>query len=394
VERLPEHDYFGLGILIFRLLMEGVYPYAGVLKQDITIDEPLQFYCLKKGAFPYKPNALVNPPPAAPKFEMLPRDVQHLMVRCFVTGFKNPKARPTPREWAGTLEEAEKNLKVCKINPDHYYPGHLTQCPWCEREVSRNKANLQTPLPPARTSRPFPSRPVNSSISSAPVYSANQPPPSPSTPVYIPVQPAANNPAAPRLPYWRYSMNNRTADSWWRRFKGFFHSPGGNLRWRTWWSEALDAMQFGAIIGIVLASLVLLMFSYPVAAGYACGVVAAGLILGVTFFVARFLYGLAFSQGHALGILAFLIGAALAAIAGFQVTAWARTALSASHPEAALLILDGLLVGAIGGISYGSYHALARFKSKALAAAASLALAGIPLCLIWVVGLFSLPFRH
>jgi hypothetical protein len=189
-------------------------------------------------------------------------------------------------------------------------------------------------------------------------------------------------------------MANRTSDSWWRRLKGFFHSPGGSLRWHTWWTETLNAMQFGALIGIVISSLVLLMYSYPVAAGYASGVIAAGLILVVTFFVARFLYGLAFPQGHALGILAFLIGAALAAIAGFQVADLARTMFSVSQPQVALLILDGMLVGAIGGSSYGNYHALTRFKSKALSVAASLALAGIPLFLIWAVGLFSLPFHH
>jgi hypothetical protein len=213
-------------------------------------------------------------------------------------------------------------------------------------------------------------------------------------PTYPPIQPAASIPAVQRLPYWRYSMANRNPDSWWQRIQRFFHSPGGSLRWRTWWLEVLNPMQFGALIGIGLSFLVLLMFWYPVAAGYAGGVIAAGLILALTFFIARFLYGLVLPQGQGMGILVFLLGAALAAIAGFQVTALTRTAFSASQPEVAFIFLDGLLVGALGGISYGSYRVLARFKSKALALAASLALGGIPLFLIWAVGLFSLPFRH
>ena len=395
VERLPEHDYFGLGVLIFRLLMEGLYPYAGVLKDDLAITEPSQFYCLKQGAFPYKPNVLVTPPPSAPKFEMLPRDVQHLMVRCFVTGHKNPKARPAPREWIAALEAAENSLKVCKVNPAHYYSGHLVQCPWCERE-SRNKANLQIPLPPASASRPLPSKVVSSSPLPTPTstYRPSQPSSRPTAPAYIPTRSPSSIPTAPRSPYWPSLKTNRPPESLWQRVKKFFRSPGGSLRWRTWWRETLKPMQFGAYIGIGLSLLILLMFWYPVAAGYACGVIAAGLILVITFFVARFLYGLVFSQGHGMGILAFLLGAALAAIAGFQVAGWAGATLSTTSPVAGLILLDGVLVGAIGGLSYGNYRTLTKFKSKALAFASSLALGGVPLFLIWAVGLFNLPFQH
>ena len=155
VDRLPEHDYFGLGVLIFRLLMEGYYPYTGILKQNIPLNEPAQYYCLKKGAFPYVNNPIVGPPLMAPPFNILPREVRSLFLRCFVAGHKNLQARPSPHEWGQVLESAEKNLVACKSNKDHYYSRHLTQCPWCQREQNKPKVPLQTALPPARASRPI-----------------------------------------------------------------------------------------------------------------------------------------------------------------------------------------------------------------------------------------------
>jgi DNA-binding helix-hairpin-helix protein with protein kinase domain len=116
VDRLPEHDYFGLGVLIFRLLMEGYYPFTGRMKQAVQLNEPAQYYCLKMGAFPYVSNPVVSPPLMAPPFNILPREVRSLFLSCFVAGHKNLQARPSPREWGQVLENAEKNLVACKAD--------------------------------------------------------------------------------------------------------------------------------------------------------------------------------------------------------------------------------------------------------------------------------------
>ncbi len=96
--------------------MEGYYPFTGVLKHDLQLNEPAQYYCLKKGAFPYVNNPIVGPPLGAPAFSILPREVRSLFLRCFVAGQKNLQARPSPREWGHVLENAEKNLVAC-TNP-------------------------------------------------------------------------------------------------------------------------------------------------------------------------------------------------------------------------------------------------------------------------------------
>ena len=56
VNRLPQHDYFGLAVLIFLLLMEGNHPYSGVMQVDNPSPDPDNIYCLKSGKFPYARN--------------------------------------------------------------------------------------------------------------------------------------------------------------------------------------------------------------------------------------------------------------------------------------------------------------------------------------------------
>ena len=158
VERLPEHDFYGLAVLIFRLLMEGVHPFTGVLTRETELTESTQFYCQKQGAFPYdKKNKIVAPPIMAPRFDTLPNSIQERMLACFVSGHNQPEKRPSAEEWVSILEISEKNLATCSANSGHVYSNHLIKCPWCEREINKREGKFQTPLPPAKTSR---SRPV------------------------------------------------------------------------------------------------------------------------------------------------------------------------------------------------------------------------------------------
>ncbi len=377
LDRLPEHDYFSLGVLIFRLLMEGFYPFSGVLKQEIQTNEAAQFYCLKKGAFPYVSNAIVSPPPLAPKFDSLPREVRNLFLRCFVAGNKNLKARPSPSEWVQVLETAEKELVVCKVNKEHYYWQRLAQCPWCEREAGRQKARLQTALPPVRTPRPSRTRLLNTATARA------------SAPLPLPSKP----PNSPTVIYPRSASAIRLAGSLQDRVRKFFITPGGSLTWRAWWLETRNIIALGALIGIGVSFLVLLMFTYPVTAGYTAGAITAGLILVLTMIIARQVFYLRFRLGRAVGVFILLLGIALTVLDYLYVSDLARTTVAAVKTYPEWLFLDGLLLGTIGGTSYGSYKTLSRRKSKALAFAVSLVLALAAIALIWLSGLFDLPFQ-
>ena len=81
-DRNAVHDNFGLAVLIFHLLMEGIHPFAGVTQGlDMSLEERI-----KRGESPYSGSRLVKPMPIAPPFEILPREVQALFLRCFHDG--------------------------------------------------------------------------------------------------------------------------------------------------------------------------------------------------------------------------------------------------------------------------------------------------------------------
>lgn len=133
VDRAPEHDRFGLAVLLFQLLMEGTHPFACIspARGDAgTIAERI-----RDGEFPYAPvpRGECRPAPHAPPLELLDPAIRALFLRCFDDGHLHPAARPVADEWESALAHAERNLRGCGIHPQHVFGVHLTECPWCER---------------------------------------------------------------------------------------------------------------------------------------------------------------------------------------------------------------------------------------------------------------------
>lgn len=133
IDRNLEHDLFGLGVLIFQLLMEGTHPFEGIFQG--TGEPPAKEKRIFSGHFPYSKNVPYTPKPFAPSFDTLSPALQKLFKQCFVDGHQNPTARPDAQTWVKTIEEAEHNLITCSSNPNHLYGNHLKVCPWCERTV-------------------------------------------------------------------------------------------------------------------------------------------------------------------------------------------------------------------------------------------------------------------
>jgi len=100
-------DLFGLGIIIFKLLMNGVHPYAA--KGKLVEDAPTPKMKIIKGYFPYvnKFHEIgdIKPPDYAPPFEIIPPEIQNLFIKCFVDGHKNPEERPAAKEWFNALQK-------------------------------------------------------------------------------------------------------------------------------------------------------------------------------------------------------------------------------------------------------------------------------------------------
>jgi DNA-binding helix-hairpin-helix protein with protein kinase domain len=133
INRMPHHDYFGLAVIFFQMLMEGTHPYAGTYKG--AGDPPPYEQRIVSGHFPYggSPRIPYAPAPAAPSFEVLHPNLRHLFQRSFQDGYMDPKLRPDTQSWLWALEEAENSLVTCWQNDQHIYGSHLDRCPWCER---------------------------------------------------------------------------------------------------------------------------------------------------------------------------------------------------------------------------------------------------------------------
>ncbi len=197
VTRTPNHDAFGLAILIFQLLMQGFHPFAGKPRPGEKDVEQSHIYCISKGIFPYLANQPYEPPRAAPSMLCLPVLIQQQFERAFT----KPDARPTPKEWANLLAMVEPRLIPCPNDASHWYPsdGHCVICE-IDYNVGRRQrtspkpsttVQMQVPLPPQPSMTTGPLRPA---AISRPVVNTPQSRPS-TQPVAQPPRPA---PATPR----------------------------------------------------------------------------------------------------------------------------------------------------------------------------------------------------
>jgi len=131
-DRSPEHDRFGLAVLIFQILMEGIHPYAGIFLG--SGDPPPYEERIAAGHFPYSNQKTPYiPSKTALSFETLHPELRKLFILCFDEGNKDPSLRPDAKTWQNALNNAEKDLVACPINSQHLYGSHLKVCPWCER---------------------------------------------------------------------------------------------------------------------------------------------------------------------------------------------------------------------------------------------------------------------
>jgi len=172
-DRSPEHDRFGLAVLLFLLLMEGTHPFAGRMADGS--ETPAVEERIRRGLFPHGTHREIHPPKLAPNIGLLPPALRSLFVRAFVEGHAAPAARPTADEWRAALDAAEAELEACGENECHRFGAHLEQCPWCGRAAllrgrdpfpataeprperkPRGTSRVGAPLPAPAPARPAP----------------------------------------------------------------------------------------------------------------------------------------------------------------------------------------------------------------------------------------------
>jgi serine/threonine protein kinase len=186
VTRTRQQDAFGLGVLIFLLLMDGNHPFR--IKWIGRDAPPSLEDSISRGYFAYQPtNAPIQPPPHVAGLNSLSPGVQALFRRCFVDGHADPRSRPSADDWVRELTKAERHLVSCPQG--HYYPDSNSDCPFCRlrksvgvsaRTVAPPTGGPSSPPAASTTSAGFSPPPPPSSAPNRPyasVSATTQPPP-------------------------------------------------------------------------------------------------------------------------------------------------------------------------------------------------------------------------
>jgi DNA-binding helix-hairpin-helix protein with protein kinase domain len=131
VVRTPNHDAFGLAIVIFQLLFMGRHPFVGTVR---TGEIPPLHENIKNYRYVYAENRNVgmDQPPGTPSIS----DFSPSIAAGFEAAFSKSISgiRPSAEKWIEILESLESSLVKCDDNDLHYLPKGASECPWCEME--------------------------------------------------------------------------------------------------------------------------------------------------------------------------------------------------------------------------------------------------------------------
>lgn len=140
--RTPNHDAFGLAVVVFQLLWMGRHPYSGryLSKGEMPIEK-----AITEHRFAYSKARLVGmeAPPAVPPLSDFPPQIGAAFEAAF--GPAGGRSRPTPKQWISLLEELEQVLRPCPVNNLHRYPQTAPECPWCRMERMQPGVQLFVP---------------------------------------------------------------------------------------------------------------------------------------------------------------------------------------------------------------------------------------------------------
>jgi DNA-binding helix-hairpin-helix protein with protein kinase domain len=146
IDRLPQHDLFGLAVVIFQLLFVGKHPFSGVLPAHARIENATIGDNVAARRFFYGPEARrngLNPPPGSLGLTAVTPEMALLFRRAFLG---EPALRPGAAEWHRALDDLKERVAPCAASKAH---RHLrgSACPWCALE-KRGLHYFSLPLPP------------------------------------------------------------------------------------------------------------------------------------------------------------------------------------------------------------------------------------------------------
>jgi hypothetical protein len=263
IDRAPEHDLFGVAVIIFQLLMEGTHPFDGLFQG--SGDPPPYEARIAAGHFPYSGGRRVpfRPKPNAPPFKILHPTLQQLFRHCFEDGHDKPKARPDALAWRFALDEAEEHLITCPVSDQHRYGDHLSACPWCTRA---GQLGGYDPFPSRQTGQPGrqAQSPVPKQTPHSPIRSPRHQARLLQTFTKAPTSTQqATRPQRPNCWAWTALICTRLASVTRRRLgAGLLARWGGFMGWR----RALSSAAYGTVLIATvmgLAGMLMLMRGLP-----------------------------------------------------------------------------------------------------------------------------------
>lgn len=133
--RAPNHDNFGLAVLLFLTLMGGRHPFAGVpLREGVGESLSTDIREFRYAYTSALPKRGIAPPEASVPISVLPATVAAMFEVAF--GQVGPTGvRPVASAWVAALDALRKTLRACSASGRHRFPGHLAACPWCALEA-------------------------------------------------------------------------------------------------------------------------------------------------------------------------------------------------------------------------------------------------------------------
>jgi len=131
--RTPNHDRFGLAILLFHLLYMGRHPFAGRYSGpgEMPIDKAIAEYRFAYG--PERVRGGMESPPGTPLLEAMGAAIASNFIRAFSRS-SIPSGRPDAQSWIRALDDLKAGLRTCSAVSWHQYPAELGSCLWCSVE--------------------------------------------------------------------------------------------------------------------------------------------------------------------------------------------------------------------------------------------------------------------
>ena len=150
VIRTPNHDNFGLAVLIFQLLCIGKHPFSG---RFAGAGEPPDIErAITESRYAYSSDqrrTQMSPAPGSLPMAALPPGIQSLFEHAFAPGSAQG-GRPEPERWIGELAALGKSLRRCDANAAHWYAPHAPSCPWCAIEAGSGTVLFPATFLPGR----------------------------------------------------------------------------------------------------------------------------------------------------------------------------------------------------------------------------------------------------